>query len=530
MSPKRPLKPGTNTPSPDTPFPFPDIGPPALQRLPLNIAPHGTDRTPVDQPGIPVQSSPSRSVPLEIADLPLETHITPVIVHAPIEHFFLPPNQLSRLPAPNALSGIREHGTQRYFVDLQEGGTVLLGIDSENHFRARLNSDFKPSGPRVERVEGTLIWRVKPTDESAGDNHSRLTVKRLRTPDDDSGEVVAPKRSLTHADDEGSGPWKKWEAPPQHASFGSLEVDGIRFLLVPRGTDPDHPIVYIKNPEHWVYDFDYMERILDTDLKQQPRGAIRVPPANQWEVDPNLPFQHPLKQYIATYFPQLSEISVAKVARHQFGLANDGDLATGVGLTRLRQTFNDWKSGNSAPRPPLADPLLMLPILPTSSIGPGFARTLDLPTASPEGPLKRLDFDLTKQEWDDFKTTQSGTELKRMMTGILNRQGYDVFPPTSANAFPALVFRRKNHPFVFFISLYRVKGRKINQPLNSDPNATDARLNTQIGYAALQEILQAHAEKRLVWLKGGSQVMASQTDTVFIVRDDESRLGTLASL
>ncbi|MGY2442568.1 hypothetical protein [Pseudomonas sp. SDO52101_S400] len=407
---------------------------------------------------------------------------------------------------------------------------MLLGIDSENHFRARLNSDYKPSGPRLERVGGTLTWRVKPTDESAGDNDSRLTVKRLRNPGDDSGEIVAPKRSSTSTGDDGSAPWRRWEAPPQHASFGSLEVDGIRYLLVPRGSDPDHPIVYIKNPAHWVYDFDYMERILGTDLLQQPRGAIRVPPANRWEIDPNLPFQHPLKHYIATYFPQLSETSMAKVARHQFSLANDGDMATGVGMTRLRQTFNDWKSGNSAPRPQLADPLLMLPILATSSSGTGFARTLDLPAASPEGPLQRLDFDLTKQEWDDFKTTQSGNELKQLMTGILNRQGYDVFPPTIANAFPALVFRRKNHPFVFFISLYRVKGRKIHQPLNYDPDSIEARLNTQVGYAALQEMLQAHAEKRLVWLKGGSQVLASQTDTVFIVRDDESKLGTLASL
>ncbi|WP_236182466.1 MULTISPECIES: hypothetical protein [Pseudomonas] len=528
MSPKKPLKPGTNTPSPDAPFHLSDVGPPALHRLPLDT--HAADQASVDQPGTPAQSTPSRPVPLEIVDLPLETHITPVIVHAPIEHFFLPPNQLSRLPAPNALSGIRELGTQRHFVDLQEGGTVLLGIDSENHYRARLNSDYNPSGPRIERVEGTLTWRVKPSDESAGDNDSRLTFKRLRTPDDDPGEVVASKRPSTSTGDDGSDPWKRWAAPPQHASFGSLEIDGTQFLLVPRGTDPDHPIVYIKNPEHWVYDFDYLERILDTDLMQQPRGAIRVPPANQWEVDPNLPFQHPLKQYVAAYFPRLSETSVAKVARHQFSLANDGDMATGVGLTRLRQTFNDWKSGNSAPRPRLADPLLMLPVLPTSGSGSGFSRTLDLPNASPQGPLERLDFDLTRQEWDHFTKTQSGTELKRMMTGILTRQGYDVFPPTMANAFPALVFRRKNHPFVFFISLYRVKGRKIHQPLNSDPNATDARLNTQIGYAALQEILQAHAEKKLVWLKGGSQVLTSQTDTVFIVRDDESRLGTLANL
>jgi hypothetical protein len=273
MSPKRPIKPGASTTSPETPFTLPDVGPPALHRLPLNIAPHGEDRVPVDHLRAPVQSPSSRHAPLEIVDLPAETHITPVVVHVPIEHFFLPPNQLSRLPAPNALSGIRELGTQRHFVDLQEGGTVLLGIDSENHFRARLNSDYRPSGPRVERVEGTLTWRVKPSDESAGGSDSRLTLKRLRNPDDDPQDVVAPKRSSTSTGEEWSDPWKKWDAPPQQASIGGIEVDGIRFLLVPRGTDPDHPIVYIKNPEHWVYDFDYMERILGTDLMQQPRGG-----------------------------------------------------------------------------------------------------------------------------------------------------------------------------------------------------------------------------------------------------------------
>lgn len=523
MSPKRPIKPGASTTSPETPFTRPDVGLPPLHRLPLNVALDDAGRVSIDPPA---QSSSSQPLALEIVDLPGDTHITPVITHAPIEHFFLPPNHLSRLPAPNALSGIRELGTQRHFVDLQEGGTILLGIDSENHFRARLNSDHRPTGPRVEQVEGSLLWRVKPTDNSAGSSDSTLTLKRLRNPDEDPEEIVAPKRSATTTDDEWSDPWKNWGVSLEHAPFGSIEVDGIRFPLMPRGSDPDHPIAYIKNPNHWVYDFDYMERILGTDLMQQPRGAIRVPPANQWEIDPNLPFQHPLKQYIATFFPQLSETSLNKVARHQFGLANEGDMATSVGLTRLRQTFNDWKSGNSTPRPELADPLLMLPILPTTSEG-GFNRILELPSASPEGPLRRLDFDLTKKEWDYFKTTQSGTELKRVMAGVLNRQGYDVFTPTQADAYPALVFRRKNHPFVFFISLYRIRGKKIYQHLRFAPEAADMRLTTQVGYSAHQEMLQAHAEKRLVWLKGGSQILASQTDSVFIVRDDDSKFGAL---
>ena len=530
MSPKRPIKPGAPTTSPETAFPIPDVLAPKLHRLPLNIALNTAESSPDAQSRASTQSSSFQHVPLEIIDLPIETHIASVIAHAPIEHFFLPPNQLSRLPPPNALSGIREFGTQRHFVDLQEGGTVQLGIDPENHYRARLNSDYMPSGPRVEQVEGTLTWRVNPADESTGGSDSRLTLKRLRNPNGDPEKVIAPKRTSFSTGSEWSDPWKKWAAPLQQTSLTTIEVEGTRYLLLPQGTDPDHPIAYIKNPQHWLYDFDYMERILGTDLMQQPRGAIRIPPANQWEVDPNLPFQHPLKQYIATYFPQLSETSMNKVARHQFDLANDGDMATGVGLTRLRQTFNDWKSGNSAPRPQLADPLLMLPILTTSSSGPGLARTLDLPSASPEGPLQRLDFDMTRQEWDYFKTTHSGVELKRLMNGILSRQGYDVFAPTIATTFPALVFRRKNHPFVFFISLYRVRGRKIHQPLNSAPDAADSRLNTQVGYAALQEILQAHAEKRLVWLKGGSQIHASQPDTIFIVRDDESRLGTIADL
>ncbi|WP_141676550.1 hypothetical protein [Pseudomonas bananamidigenes] len=530
MSPKRPIKPGAPTNTPETPSLLPDIGPAAIHRLPLNIASQGEDRVSIDPLGTSVQSSSSRHASLEIADLPAETHVTPVVSHAPIEHFFLPPNQLSRLPAPNALSGIRELGTQRHFVDLQEGGTVLLGIDAENHYRARLNSDFRPSGPRVERVEGTLTWRVKPAVEGASGNESRLSLKRLRNPDDDSAETaVAPKRASTSTGEEWSDPWKKWDASLQQPSAGGIEVDGIRFLLVPRGTDPDHPIVYIRNPEHWMYDFDYLERILGTDLMQQPRGAIRVPPANRWEVDPSLPFQRPLKQYIGAFFPQLSETSVNKVARHQFSLANNGDMATGVGLTRLRQTFNDWKRGNSTPHPALADPLLMLPTLTTSGSGPGLSRTLELPALTAEGSLQRLDFDLTRQEWDYFKTTQSGVDLKRLMSGILVRQGYDVYMPTPSTTFPALVFRRENHPFVFFISLHRVRGRKIHQPLSFGPDTVDARLNTQIGYPALQEILQAHAENRLVWLKGGSQIHASQPDSIFIVRDDESRLGTLAN-
>ncbi len=504
MSPKRPIrpKPSSTDNTPAVRDTAPDVVPgtrfstglPAIE----SAFGHPTGQVP-RQPDLPDST-------VEIIDLPADTQIRQTPPDRPIGSYFLPPVLVNRLPLADAQSGLRLAGRYLY-ADLVDGGTVLIGSDAQNQFRARLSNELLASGPLLERVEGTNHWRpVRPTDQAG---HSELVVTRQRVPDD-------PHAALRD-------PWKGWGIDSQHASADDIRVDGIQYKVVPRGAVND-PIVYIKNPMHMVYDFDLLDQTLRTNPLEQPRAAIQVPPTYHWVVDPTLPFQSPMTEYVASYFPELSAVSLENVAFQQFVLANGSSIATGSGLTLLRQTFNDWKVGNNHPRPQLADPLLMLPILP--STGGGTVRITELPSASANGALQRLDFNpqLFRQEWQYAQATQTAVDLKRFMATLLTRNGYTVFDPSMSNAYPAVVFQRTGHDYVYFLSLHRIRGRKINQTLNADPNSASLRLHIQVGTRAAQVVVDAHAANKLIWLRGGSQLLASAPDTVFIIRDGHSRL------
>jgi len=475
MSPKNPIRPGTSTSSPETPHRPLDLSLGSRPRLPLAPELHAVDLTSATRSRPLVELPTLQPVSVEIFDLPAGIHVTPAIT-PPIEQFFIPLSQTSRLPPANPNTGIRVHGTQRHFVDLQEGGTVLLGIDLDDNFRARLNSELAPSGPILEKVEGTLTWRVKPDGEPEAAGASRLTIKRPGDPIDEGAAATAPKRPATSSDADQDTPWKKWALSPSRIAINTIEINGSRFATVPYGSDPDHRIAYIRNPEHFSYDFEFMENTLIHDPQQKPRGVIREKPDGEWLVDHRLTFERPLERYVTTFFPQLSETSLRAVAKHQFMLANDGETATGIGLTRLRQTFSDWNRGSSSPDPRLVDPLLMLPTIATSASGTEAIRTLTLPSRTAQGPLQRLDFDLTGQEWAHLKATSTGTHLKQFMKNLLERQGYEVFPPTESNIHPALIFRRKNHSFVFFLNLSRVEGTTIQPALNFYPASVEYQM------------------------------------------------------
>lgn len=506
MSPKRPLRP--RAPSTENPPAVRDMAPDVIPATRLNPGLHGIDSILGHAPGQAPRQSDLPDSTVEIIDLPADTQIRQTPIVRPIGSYLLAPVLVNRLPLADAQSGFRLAGRYVY-ADLVGGGTVLIGNEAPNQFRARLSNELQASGPLLERVEGTTHWRPIRPPHQAGSDHSELIVTRQQIPADALGAL--------------RDPWNDWGIDSQHASADDIRVEGIQYKVVPRGVASD-PIVYIKNPMHMVYDFDLLDRTLRANPLEQPRAAIQIPPTYHWVVDPTLPFQSPLTEYVASYFPELSAVALENVAFHQFVLANGSDTATGSGLTLLRQTFNDWKLGNHHPRPQLADPLLMLPILPSS--GGGIVRVTELPTASTIGLLQRLDFDplLFRQEWQYAQTTQTAVDLKRFMATLLTRNGYTVFDPSMSNSYPALVFQRTGHDYVYFISLHRIRGRKINQTLNADPNSSSLRLHIQVGTQAAQVVVDAHAANKLIWLRGGSQLLASAPDTVFIIRDGHSRL------
>ncbi|MDZ5434416.1 hypothetical protein T3H00_17310 [Pseudomonas fluorescens] len=101
--------------------------------------------------------------------------------------------------------------------------------------------------------------------------------------------------------------------------------------------------------------------------------------------------------------------------------------------------------------------------------------------------------------------------------------GYVVFEPTTAQNYPAAVFRRPGHDFVFHMTLHRVHGKKIHVPSTSDQGFSPHRSLELIGRAAMRMVQDAEAANKLIWLRGGSQISIDRQDSVFIVRTDDPR-------
>ncbi|MEX3777530.1 hypothetical protein [Pseudomonas sp. MYb118] len=485
MRPKHPPRPKAPGPSIEGPAGTRELAPDYLPTRPGYLPGHDAD--PLAGHRLPehTQIPGAQATAVAISDLPPETHVTRISLGYPISNYYLPPRLVERLPAADPQTGLRTLIAGRHYVDLADGGTVLLGADAQGQLRARQPSELVPSGPRIELVPGSHLWR----------------------------QVLTP-----------SLPWEHWGISRQQLSPQDIIIDGKYYRTLPRGNPADHPIAYIKNPDHPLYDFDLLQGILRHDADQQPRGAIRIPPTQHWQIDPTLPFERPLDEPVAGYFPWLSQASAQNVARQQFVLANGSDTATEAGITTLRQVFNDWKTGTPSPKPELADPLLMLPITPTIA-GHGAARILELPHPANLGPLRRLTFDPSKfhREWDYFTSTQYAGDLKRFMRNLLISHGYTVFEPTSAQTYASLVFQRSGHDFVYHMTLHRAHGKRVHIQENARDGLNPLRLPELIGAPATQVLQAADAVDKVVWLKGGSHISLDHENSVFIMRTADPR-------
>lgn len=427
-----------------------------------------------------------------IASLSASTPTTGPSASASLTRYYLRHAFADRLPVPDTTTGIRTFGTRSY-VDLESGETVQVARDSEQHFRAKLDSELLPSGPRLERMTGSLLWRQQGA------------MTRNQAPREPS--VI-----------------DSWRISSAFAASDHITIDGHHYQTVENDKARQRSVIYIKDPRHPPYDFDTFEDLLFFHTGEQPRAAIQVPPGNHWTIDPRLPFEKPLVGYAIEFFPELRADTQSKFSRRQFELANDSNFADARGLTTLRQVFNNWKDKTASLHPVLTDPLLMLPTLPISAELAGSNRSLQLPLPSPTGPLARLDFDpsLFLPPSRTFPVIADDIEFMKFMTERLERNGYMVFPARSLPSFPNVVFKRAEHDFIFFMTLHRTETQDIIIP-RINPRDFGLVLRNQLGHETMNAMESAHNDNKLISLRGGIQTLPSNntpTATVFIVRDN----------
>ena len=154
-SPVRPTRQGSETARPETP-PHVDFGP-------------SSSRGTLNREGL---GRPASDASLDsIAPIPAVTisESAPPIAAIrreqwPLEHYWIATP--ADLQGPNA-EGFRVHRGRRY-VDVPNGGTVLVGVDTQTRqYRARLSTDLEALGPVLRRDTESGLWHPQERPQPA---------------------------------------------------------------------------------------------------------------------------------------------------------------------------------------------------------------------------------------------------------------------------------------------------------------------------------------------------------------------------
>ena len=126
-------------------------------------------------PGRHTEAAESQPTTLQVSEITQQA--SPHGDGAPVslDDYHLSAELIPLLSAPDATSGIRTFRTRTY-VELEDGATVLLGRDAEQNYRARSSTELIASGPRLEQVEGSLLWRRVPQPIEPGSSDSPQTI------------------------------------------------------------------------------------------------------------------------------------------------------------------------------------------------------------------------------------------------------------------------------------------------------------------------------------------------------------------
>jgi hypothetical protein len=472
------------------------------------------------------------------ADTQAQTGAAPVTPSAPT---FVPAHLAGLLTkAESSVDGIRYDKHKRTYVDMQEG-TVLVRKNEDGHYQASSASELVPSGALLERIPGTNLWRPKAHTVT---NTPISPQPHTRQPSAEPDEPTSGPSKRQRLDEEGShaadtdiiaehllstestaldlsyGQWRNWgkNTPPQ--SGQSIEIDGLHYPIVPQDLYPATRLVYLQHPGFSPGRYDAFEQMLLDNPSLQPKWAVKKD--DQWKVvQRRPPFVMSLSQYVASSFKYLSNHSASAVARAVFNQTSHFAAINAHGLALMSRTFHHWldRTSTAAPRRELADPLMMLPALPTTLSGT--ETIISLPTPSAQA-LQRLDFDPGRipQEWNEYVANAPGASLRRLFSTVLEHNGYVVNRTSRILSEDALLFHREGLDAVFVLR-FPVTTLLGNMKRHAAPGSelNDPAYRARIGEAQWQELSNRLDLDKVIYLLGSTQPISSDQTTLVIVRE-----------
>ena len=453
---------------------------------------------------------------------------------------FLLPELANLLEPASPLDGIRHDKLGRTYADIDGEGTVLIRKNDDGDYQASDVNERVASGPLVERIPGTVLWRRIP-ERPPSPESPRLYIHESPDMDADTAATQVKRPRLEQAG-ESSDPmeasntaqlfpqttvespyhWMQWVHYNDLPTGPSVKLGGFDYTVLPPGSAPDElaGMNFLQNPDSPISRFDDFERVMREAPELQPvavfpksNHSMEVPPAHKL-------FRKPLSRSVAERFTEFSEGTALSVAKTLFERADNSPQITSTGLNNIRQVLAHWSLNPKATSgvPLLGDPMLMLHEAPRIERNGTTYLTLN---AQAEAPLHRLNFDpkLFPEDWNFYLRSPSSKALRQLTGGLLVRAGYDVFRLTPQHQPPTLVFRSLATADVFILKLAAVEGNGITLYTYPGTELFDPLLPACIGKPAYDAVVAADAKNQLIWLLGGVLNVDSKPDSVFIIRE-----------
>jgi len=430
--------------------------------------------------------------------------------------------------------GIRYDKLGRAFVDTERDGVTHVRKNADGDYQATDFSERDPSGPIMERIEGTTLWRPKsvtattiapPGSRLPHDESGSRPAKRPRLDEHGDSDPIdsenLPVPQTTPAKELHEYSWLPWGHISIPSTGESVLLGGLHYRILPRGSTKAMPTldyVFLLNPGFTKTNFEAFEHMLLEAPWLQPVATYRKG-VDPFEVNPGIRrFDKPLSESVRGAFSTLSDLTCRAVAKKMFELADNSLFATTSGLLRLKVVLNQWQQKPIKLTPPFVHPVNMLPVVDTIEVA-GKKLIPLLPESN--GPLQRLNFDPQRfpTEWSHYLDTPSDYNLKRLVGALLIRSDYEVFPLTHEHRGPALVFKRPEDPCVYFLKLGTVQGDSFVVTHDSGNELASPLLPSRIGDDAFDALTVASVQNNVTWLIGGVHRTESGEQSVFILRE-----------
>jgi hypothetical protein len=443
--------------------------------------------------------------------------VLPVAKPANLE--LIAPHLADKLTRPDS-NGIRFDKLKRTYVDLADGGTVLIRKNTQGDYQASSTSESTPSGPVLESIEGMTLWQRKspvaewPASDQAGPGpNQRPRLEQDADGGDDGIDADVSRRNPYL--------WASWGKTSQPVSGESIQIGQLFYRIVPKGALTGQvPLVFLQHPDFAPGRFEPFERMLQEAPSLQPVIALRSRP--QVVSSSIRPFAKPLTHHVGDVFKRFTQNTSRAVAKRLFEASGSLRDIDGTGLARMMQTFRHWEGKTRVAVNKFGDPLDMLPVAAGST---GTRRIVPLHAADSPMPLQQLNLKPESSPvWHLYKDRlDEPGHLSLLVATLLSESSYTVFLPANAEHLkilpPMLLFKRNNHDKVYFLKLGYIDTDAIEIHPPSVPELADPMLHRRMSTEGHQALLAADVHGDVVWLIGGVQHLPGADPSIFIIKE-----------